>query len=126
MVNRENKSIAPSIAFGLGTTTRANVSAQVTRQNNLPDYGIPGAAWTETQLAPTTVFAAQPVDQENYFGSANYDYDKVEQESYTGRVEHDVNANLTLRNQTRYNRDPPRGGHHGHPNPAAFVPETQW
>ena len=41
--------------------------------------------------------------QENFYGSVGSDFDKVEQESYTGRVEHDVNSNLTLRNQTRYN-----------------------
>jgi catecholate siderophore receptor len=125
LVERENKSVAPAIGFGLGTPTRASISAQVTRQNNLPDYGIPGSAWTETQLAPTTVFAAQPVDQANYFGSVNYDYDEVEQESYTGRIEHDLNANLTLRNQTRYNRTHRDAVITTIQNPAAFVPETQ-
>ena len=40
----------------------------------------------------------------NFYGSVGYDFDKVEQESYTGRVEHDINSSLTLRNQTRYNQ----------------------
>ena len=76
-------------------------------------------------LAPTTVFAAQPVDSANFFGSVNYDFDKVEQESYTGRVEHDVNRNLTLRNQARYNRTHREAVITTIQNPAAFVPETQ-
>ncbi len=125
MVERENKSIAPSIALGLNTLTRVNASAQVTRQNNLPDYGIPGAAWSESQLAPTTVFATRPVDQANYFGSANYDYDRVEQESYTGRFEHDLNASLTLRHQARYNRTHREAVITTIQNVASFVPETE-
>ena len=54
------------------------------RQDNLPDYGIPGAAWPDEPLAPTTVIASRPVDSSNYYGSVGYDYDDVEQDSYTG------------------------------------------
>ena len=79
-------------------------SAQIMRQDNLPDYGIPGAAWQDEPLAPTTVQRAAPVDQSNFYGSLGYDYDKASQDSYTARVEHDVNRRLTLRNQTRYNK----------------------
>ena len=39
-------------------------AAQIMRQDNVPDYGIPGAAWDEEPLAPTTVIAARPVDSE--------------------------------------------------------------
>ena len=73
------------------------------RQDNLPDYGLPGAAWEEP-LAPTSVLTPAPVDQSNFYGSANYDADKASQDSYTARLEHDVNRRLTLRNQTRYNQ----------------------
>jgi catecholate siderophore receptor len=97
----------------------------VTRQDNLPDYGVPGSAWSETQLAPTTVIAANPVDQENFFGSVDPDFDEVEQESYTGRVEHDLNSTTTLRNQTRYNQTHRTAVITAIQNPAAFVPETQ-
>ena len=100
---RESKSIAPSIAFGLSTPTRASLSAQVMRQDNLADYGLPAAASPIGPLTATSVLAAQPVDQANYYGSPDYDYDKVEQDNVTLRLEHDVNTNLTVRNQTRYN-----------------------
>jgi catecholate siderophore receptor len=125
IVTRKNQSIAPSIGLGLNTPTRVTVAAQITRQDNVPDYGIPGAAWTETQLTPTTVFAAAPVDSRNYYGSVGYDFDKVEQESYTGRVEHDIHANLTLRNQARHNRTHREAVITTIQNVAAFVPDTQ-
>jgi catecholate siderophore receptor len=122
---RSSKSIAPAIALGLNTATRVTGAVQLTRQDNLPDYGVPGSAWSETQLAPTTVIAANPVDQENYFGSVAQDFDKVEQESYSGRVEHDLNSSTTLRNQTRYNQTHRTAVITSVQNPAAFVPETQ-
>ena len=125
LVERQNKSIAPSIAFGLTTPTRVNVSAQITRQDNLPDYGIPGAAWSEYALAPTTVIATGEVDSRNYFGSANYDYDKVDQENVTARIEHDLNSSLTLRNQTRYNQTHRNAVITAIQNPAAFVADSQ-
>ena len=98
---------------------------QITRQDNVPDYGIPGSAWSENPLAPTTVIATNPVDQQNFYGSVGYDFDKVEQDSYTARVEHDVNSNLTLRNQTRYNQTHRTAIISTIQNPAAFVPDTQ-
>src|SRR5688572_2686052 len=103
IVKLKNRAVAPSLGIGLGTATRATFATQITRQNNLPDYGIPGAAWSPEPLAATTVRATRPVDQSNFYGSIGYDYDKVSQESYTARVEHDVNDNFTLRYQTRYN-----------------------
>ena len=53
--SRESKSIAPSIAFGLSTPTRASLSAQIMRQDNLADYGLPAAASPIGPLAPTSV-----------------------------------------------------------------------
>ena len=103
-VTQERRAIAPSLALGLDTRTRVTLSAQVMRQDNVPDYGIPGAAWLEAPLTPTTVLAPAPVESSNYYGSVGYDYDTGSQDSYTARAEHDVNPFLTLRNQTRYNR----------------------
>ena len=63
-VTQERRAFAPSLALGLDTPTRVMFSAQVMRQDNLPDYGIPGAAWLEEPLTPTTVLAPAPVDVE--------------------------------------------------------------
>jgi catecholate siderophore receptor len=125
IVEQKNQAIAPSIALGLNTSTRVTAAAQITRQDNVPDYGIPGSAWSESALAPTTVVAAQPVDFTNFYGSAGYDYDRVNQKSYTTRVEHDVNHALTLRNQTRYNKTRREAIITAIQNPASFLPDTQ-
>jgi catecholate siderophore receptor len=103
-VKNETKAFAPSIGLGLGTPTRVLASAQVLRQHNLPDYGIPGAAWRQSPLTPTTVIAKNPVDQSNYYGSPAYDYDRARQNTLTARVEHDLAPHWTVSNQTRYNR----------------------
>ena len=55
-------------------------------------------------MTPTTIQTPGPVDQSNYYGSPGFDHDDAEQDSYTLRLEHDVNRRFTLRNQTRYNR----------------------
>ena len=125
IVTRKNQSVAPSITLGLNTPTRVTGAAQITRQDNMPDYGVPGSAWRDTQLAPATVIAAQPVESRNFYGSVGYDFDKVQQESYTGRVEHDINTRLTLRNQTRYNQTHRTAVITSVRSPASFVPATE-
>jgi catecholate siderophore receptor len=124
-VEQESRAIAPSVAFGLGTTTRLTASAQIMRQENLPDYGIPGAAWHDEPLAPTTIRTVSPVDQSNYYGSTSFDHDDASQDSYTLRVEHDVNRRFTLRNQTRYNRAERDAIISAIQNPAAFNSATE-
>jgi catecholate siderophore receptor len=120
----ESRAVAPSLALGVNTPTRVTLGAQIMRQDNLPDYGIPGAAWLEEPLTPTTIQAPAPVDQSNYYGSIGYDYDKGRQNSYTARIEHDVNRNLTLRNQTRYNQTRREAVISAVQNVAAYNPET--
>jgi len=123
-VRLESRAVAPSLALGLGTTTRVTLGAQIMRQDNVPDYGVPGAAWIEEPLTPTTVRAVAPVDQSNFYGSIGYDYDTARQNSYTARVEHDVSRHLTLRNQTRYNATHREAIVSVAQNVAAFNPAT--
>jgi len=125
IVRKKNTALAPSLAVGLGTSTRVSVGAHVSRQDNTPDYGIPGAAWREQQLAPAVVLASKPVDSSNFYGSVGYDYDRVKQENYTARVERDVTPTLTVRNQTRYNHTLRTAVISTIQSPASFVPETE-
>jgi catecholate siderophore receptor len=124
LVSLESRAVAPSLALGLGTSTRVNLSAQIIRQENLPDYGIPGAAWLDAPLAPTTARAAAPVDQSNYYGSPSFDYDHGSQDTFTARVERDLSRTLTLRNQTRYNKTHREAVISTIQNVAAFNPVT--
>src|SRR5262245_57823005 len=119
-VQNSAKAVAPSLALGLNTATRVVIAGQFMRQDNLPDYGVPGSAWHEDKLAPTTVQTANAVDQANYYGSPAYDYDHGSQNTVLGRVEHDVNPTLSLRNQTRYNDAHREAVITSIPNPAAY------
>ena len=123
-VVHNTKAVAPSIAMGLDTSTRVLLGAQILRQDNLPDYGVPGAAWLDEPLAPTTVRASAPVDLANYYGSTDYDHDTASQNSYTARIEHDISQTRSLRNQTRYNKTHRDAIISTIQNPAAFNPET--
>jgi catecholate siderophore receptor len=100
------------------------VAGQFANQDNVPDYGIPGAAWSDRALAPATVRATSPVDQTNFYGSAAYDYDRAKQGSATVRAEHDLSPSLQLRIQSRYNRTTREAVISTIQNPAAFDAAT--
>jgi catecholate siderophore receptor len=123
-VERASKSIAPSVSFGLGTPTRATLSGQVMRQDNLADYGLPAPASPIGPLTPSSALAAVPVDQGTYYGSPAYDFDSVRQDNVMLRVEHDTRAGMTLRNQTRYNTTSRRAVVTSIANAAAYDPAT--
>jgi catecholate siderophore receptor len=121
---KESRAIAPSIAFGLNTETRLTASAQFMRQDNLADYGLPAAASPVGPLSSTSVLAPVPVDQNTFYGSPDYDYDKVKQDSVLLRAEHDFAPTVTLRNQTRYNTAERTAVITSIQNPAAYDPAT--
>ncbi|MCC6232769.1 MAG: TonB-dependent siderophore receptor [Verrucomicrobiales bacterium] len=100
-VERSSWALAPSVAFGLGTATRAILSTQHTRQENLPDYGLPGAALNG--MVGTNALS-RSIDRENFYGSAVFDFEDVSQDSVTARLEHDLSESSTLRNQTHFGR----------------------
>jgi len=83
--------IAPSLAFGLGTTTRLTLNYYHQQADDTPDYGIP---WLFDGPAP--------VDRSNYYGFSDANYLRTNVDVATAKVEHDFGAALTLRNQVRY------------------------
>jgi catecholate siderophore receptor len=123
LVNLTTKGIAPSLALGLGKPTRVFVSEETLRQRNLPDYGLPGAAWQESALTAATVPVSQAVGQKSYYGNVT-DFDHGSQDNVTARVEHDHNGRATLRNQTVYNRAHREAVITSVQNPAAYTPAT--
>jgi catecholate siderophore receptor len=124
-VENERRALAPSLSMGLGTATRVTVSGQFMRQDNVPDYGLPGAAHPDGPLVVGGANASGPVDQTNFYGTPAADYDDVSQDSYLGKVEHDVRSGLTLRNQIRYNRTHREALISTAVNPAAYNPATE-
>jgi len=83
--------VAPSLAFGLGTTSRLTLSYYHQQADNTPDYGIP---WLFNGPAP--------VDRNNYYGFRDGNYLRTDVDVLTAKVEHDFGSSITLRNQVRY------------------------
>jgi catecholate siderophore receptor len=92
---------APSVAVGLGTSTRAILSYFRLQQNNQPDYGIPFVPDSNEVL---TAFHNRPapVDYDNYYGLLERDYEKTKANIATFALEHDLTPAVRLSNTTRY------------------------
>ena len=102
-VDNQNFSIAPSIAFGLGTDTRFNVYSQHIRQDNTPDGGTPSIGLSGFFNADSALNAGRKTDRENFYGS-DKDYERVDADMITAKFEYDINGNTTLRNISRYGK----------------------
>jgi len=83
--------VAPSLAFGLGTTTRLTLSYYHQQADDTPDYGIP---WLFNGPAP--------VERSSYYGFRDGNYLRTDVDIATAKVEHDFGTAVTLRNQVRY------------------------
>ncbi len=95
--------VAPSLAVGLGTRTRATVSYSHLDQKNVPDYGIP---WVPATNVALQEYADQPppVDFGNFYGLTSRDYEKTLTDTATVEGEHDFSAAVGLRSLVRYGR----------------------
>lgn len=94
--------IAPSLALGLGTDTRAIFDYYHLSTDDIPDYGIP---YARVRTGPsTTEQTGEPanVDLDNFYGLVNRDFRKNSANIGTFRFEHDFLSNLTLKNILRY------------------------
>jgi catecholate siderophore receptor len=99
--------IAPSLAVGLGTSTRAILSYFRLEGDNQPDYGIPFVPNTNSAL-PEYHDKPAPVDFDNYYGLLERDYEKTTTNIATFALEHDISSDIRIANTTRYgyaNRD---------------------
>ncbi|MEP6882457.1 MAG: catecholate siderophore receptor Fiu, partial [Dokdonella sp.] len=99
--------IAPSLAFGLNTSTRVTFNTLHIKQNNVPDggvftIGLPG--YTSPDPARPELGLAPRVDSENFYGTDD-DHDHVSTDMVTGRLEHDFSDDLKLLNTTRWGRN---------------------
>ncbi len=92
-VNQNRWGVAPSLALGLNGPTRAIFSYYHLQTDDLPDYGLP--------YDPRT---GQPVkvNRKNFYGLTNRDFQEMQVDVGTVRLEHDFSDTMTLRNTTRY------------------------
>ncbi|SDK57539.1 catecholate siderophore receptor [Methylophilus rhizosphaerae] len=102
-VDNQNFSIAPSIAFGLGTDARGYFYSQHIRQDNTPDGGIPSIGMSGFYNSNANLNAGRKVDRSNFYGSKN-DYERVDADMFTAKLEYDLSDKTTVRNITRYGR----------------------
>ena len=103
VIKNESQGIAPSVAFGLGTPTRVYLFSQHVRQDNTPDGGLPSVGVPGFYNASASLRAAPLVNRENYYG-LNSDYEKVDADMGTVKIEHELGAKATLTNTTRYGK----------------------
>ncbi len=90
---------APSIAFGLSTPTRFTLAYQYLKQNDLPDWGVPGSFINGMVNHDPAVDAKSLRD--NFYGLAS-DFDAVASHSVLARIEHDSVSGWEVLNQTRW------------------------
>lgn len=102
-VRNQSIGIAPSLAFGLGTPTRVYFYTQHMRTDNVPDGGVPTIGLNGFYNASAAAMTAPRVDSSNFYGSNN-DYEKVDADMATARIEHDLGNGVVVRNITRYGR----------------------
>jgi catecholate siderophore receptor len=102
-VTSQRWGVAPSLAVGLGSSTRVIVSYAHLGQDNLPDYGIPWVPATNVAL-PEYADQPAPVNFRNFYGLVERDYEDTLTDTATVRGEHDFNGAMTLRSAFRYGR----------------------
>lgn len=93
--------VAPSLAFGLGTTNRLVLAFQHLEQEDLPDWGVPSALIDDMQRHDAALDSESLRD--NFYGLAS-DFDDVESDSFLARFEHDFAGGIALSNQTRWSQ----------------------
>jgi len=103
-VNNSRWGIAPSLAFGLGTSTRYILNLLYVDQQNVPDGGVPTLGLPGWTPQPTLEqLAGHPVNPENFYGT-RADHDDVTAKMATFRIEHDFNDSVRLTNTARWGR----------------------
>nr|WP_286379226.1 TonB-dependent siderophore receptor [Acinetobacter pseudolwoffii] len=99
--------IAPSITFGLDTPTRATLGYYYLKTDDTPDSGIPyNNPFAATNASAGLNGNGKPIDiqQGQYYGWKDRDFQKQENQSGTIKLEHDLSDNLTISNTAVYNQ----------------------
>jgi catecholate siderophore receptor len=85
--------VAPSVALGIGTPTRVQISFLHSSEYDIPDYGVP---WV---YVPGE---ARPFYTSSFYGREHSDFTRAQADMATVNAEHDLVDWLTLRDRFRY------------------------
>jgi len=98
---KQSWGLAPSLALGLGTPTRVTLGYQHDTKDDRPDYGALGGTVGGTA---TSVRPSRPVDRSRFYGLLS-DYDRVDVDVASVRVEHDFAPTVRLTHHTRFSQN---------------------
>ena len=106
-VENNHWGIAPSLAFGLDGDTRFVIDYLHVEQDNTPDGGVPTIGLPGYSTPDPTrpeISDAPRVDASNFYGTTS-DFDNVDVDMATLRIEHDFSDTLRLQNTARWGRN---------------------
>ncbi len=103
VVERQQWGIAPSVAFGLGTNTRITLFTQHLFQDNTPDGGVTAIGVSGYRSADAAAANAARVPISNFYG-LDADFEKVDLNIFSGKIEHDLAPGYKITNLSRYSR----------------------
>ncbi|MBL9215781.1 MAG: TonB-dependent siderophore receptor [Opitutaceae bacterium] len=98
---KQTTGVAASLALGLGTPTRATIAFQHDEQDDRPEYGVLGGTVAGTGTAARPLGS---VDRSRFYGLLS-DYDRVDLDVASLRLEHDLSPTVRLTNFTRGSRN---------------------
>ena len=106
-VKNKRWGIAPSVSFGLGSSTRYYLNFLYVKQDNIPDggvstLGLPG--FTSPDPARPFIANAPTVNPENFYGT-RFDHNDVTAKMATFVIEHDFSDWLKLANTARWGKN---------------------
>lgn len=106
VVKNKRWGVAPTVAFGLGTNTRAHLSYLHVKQDNIPDGGVPTIGlpgYSSPDPARPFLTNAPMVDPKGFYGSVT-DHDDVTADMATFRLDHEFSPTLKITNTARYGK----------------------
>jgi catecholate siderophore receptor len=93
--------LAPTLALGIGTPTRLTFSYLHQTEYDYPDYGLPWL-YSAATGSKSSIAHVAPVGRESSYGIKYSDYLRTNVDVMTAKLEHDVNDDLSVRDQLRY------------------------
>lgn len=101
IIKKKTIGVAPSLAFGLGTLTRVFLFSQHTRQEGMPDGGLPSVGLGNFHHADPQVDKAPRANRGNFYGFDS-DFEQVNADMMTVKFEHQLGASSMLTHTSRY------------------------